>query len=203
MRERVRVLSDDAYRMALTTARCSPANPNYDTPENHYGYALALTRSGQGSQGDRPVAAATWQVSANIWCCAWAWPMRAAGRPTRCGIGHLRSAQHAIAAQSSHRRGLRQRADPRRNVAQAASGRDAAAPMLEDTDEPDIFPPTPAPANGRRRGPRRRSLCPGQLSLGPAVRCDGAAQDACSSATIWIITPAPVSRPISPISPRW
>ncbi len=50
MRERVRVLAGDAtrestyYKSNLATRRA------FDTPENHYGYALALTRSGRGAQ---------------------------------------------------------------------------------------------------------------------------------------------------------
>lgn len=50
MRERVRVLAGDAtrestyYKSNLATRRA------FDTPENHYGYALALSRSGRGAQ---------------------------------------------------------------------------------------------------------------------------------------------------------
>jgi len=50
MRERVRVLAGDAtressyYKSNLETRRA------FDTPENHYGYALALSRSGRGAQ---------------------------------------------------------------------------------------------------------------------------------------------------------
>ena len=51
MRERVRVLSDDAYRMTnYYSGLLSRQDGRYDTPENRYGYALALIRSGQGAK---------------------------------------------------------------------------------------------------------------------------------------------------------
>ncbi|CAM5478158.1 M48 family metalloprotease [Rhodanobacter lindaniclasticus] len=49
MRERVRVLAGDATREATWYGSNLQTRPAFDTPANHYGYALALTRSGRGT----------------------------------------------------------------------------------------------------------------------------------------------------------
>ena len=49
MRERVRVLSGDATRLATYYASSLHARRDFDTPANHYGFALALIRSGRGA----------------------------------------------------------------------------------------------------------------------------------------------------------
>ncbi len=50
MRERVRVLGGDATREATYYGSNLHDRRAFDTPANHYGYALALTRSGRGAQ---------------------------------------------------------------------------------------------------------------------------------------------------------
>lgn len=50
MRERVRVLAGDANREATYYSSNLQRRHDFDTPANHYGYALALTRSGRGAQ---------------------------------------------------------------------------------------------------------------------------------------------------------
>ena len=50
MRERVRVLAGDATRESAYYSSNLQSRRAFDTPENHYGYALALTRSGRGTQ---------------------------------------------------------------------------------------------------------------------------------------------------------
>jgi predicted Zn-dependent protease len=50
MRERVRVLAGDATREANYYSSNLQSHRAFDTPSNHYGYALALTRSGRGAQ---------------------------------------------------------------------------------------------------------------------------------------------------------
>ncbi len=50
MRERVRVLAGDAPKLAIYYASGLQKLPGFDTAPNHYGYALALTRSGLGAQ---------------------------------------------------------------------------------------------------------------------------------------------------------
>ena len=49
MRERVRVLAGDATKLATYYSASLQARQDFDTPANHYGYALALTRSGRGT----------------------------------------------------------------------------------------------------------------------------------------------------------
>jgi predicted Zn-dependent protease len=46
MRERVRVLSGDAAKLATYYGSSLAKHPEFDTPANRYGYALALARSG-------------------------------------------------------------------------------------------------------------------------------------------------------------
>jgi predicted Zn-dependent protease len=50
IRERVRVLADDAPKQAIYYASNLQSQHGFDTPANRYGYALALTRSGRGTQ---------------------------------------------------------------------------------------------------------------------------------------------------------
>jgi len=50
MRERVRVLADDAPKQVLYYASNLQNQHGFNTPANHYGYALALTRSSRGAQ---------------------------------------------------------------------------------------------------------------------------------------------------------
>ncbi|MBQ4853108.1 M48 family metallopeptidase [Rhodanobacter sp. B2A1Ga4] len=49
MRERVRVLAGDATKLATYYGASLQTRPEFDTPANRYGYALALTRSGRGA----------------------------------------------------------------------------------------------------------------------------------------------------------
>ena len=50
MRERVRVLAGSAPKLAIYYATNLQNDDEFDTPANHYGYALALSRSGRGKQ---------------------------------------------------------------------------------------------------------------------------------------------------------
>ena len=50
MRERVRVLAGDALQLSTYYASNLASHPEFDTPANRYGYALALTRSGRGAK---------------------------------------------------------------------------------------------------------------------------------------------------------
>ncbi|WP_426688452.1 M48 family metalloprotease [Rhodanobacter ginsengiterrae] len=49
MRERVNVLAGDATRLATYYGSSLQSRRDFDTPANHYGFALALTRSGRGA----------------------------------------------------------------------------------------------------------------------------------------------------------
>jgi predicted Zn-dependent protease len=50
MRERVRVLAGDPHRLATYYSTSLNSRPEFDTPANRYGYALALTGSGRPDQ---------------------------------------------------------------------------------------------------------------------------------------------------------
>jgi len=50
MRERVRVLAGDAQQLSTYYASNLAKRRGFDTPSNRYGYALALTRSGNGAK---------------------------------------------------------------------------------------------------------------------------------------------------------
>ncbi|WP_158883579.1 M48 family metalloprotease [Rhodanobacter sp. L36] len=50
MRERVRVLAGDAPKLAIYYSANLQNQHGFDTPSNRYGYALALIRSGRGSE---------------------------------------------------------------------------------------------------------------------------------------------------------
>jgi predicted Zn-dependent protease len=50
MRERTQVLAGDATKQAIYYGSNLQNRRGFDTPANHYGYALALTRSGRGAQ---------------------------------------------------------------------------------------------------------------------------------------------------------
>ena len=50
MRERVRVLAGNAVKLAVYYASSLHDRSDFDTPANHYGYALALVRSGRAAQ---------------------------------------------------------------------------------------------------------------------------------------------------------
>jgi beta-barrel assembly-enhancing protease len=50
MRERARVLAGNAVRLAAWYGTNLKDRPDFDTPANRYGYALALTRSDRGAQ---------------------------------------------------------------------------------------------------------------------------------------------------------
>src|SRR6185437_1945200 len=50
MRERVRVLAGNAVRLTTWYGSNLKDHPDFDTPANRYGYALALTHSGRGAQ---------------------------------------------------------------------------------------------------------------------------------------------------------
>ncbi len=50
MRERIRVLSGDALQLSTYYASNLQTNRDFNTPANHYGYALALIRSNRGAK---------------------------------------------------------------------------------------------------------------------------------------------------------
>ncbi|GAB2569853.1 M48 family metallopeptidase [Dyella jejuensis] len=140
MRERVRVLSDDAYRMSTYySSLLARSDGSYDTLENHYGYALALTRSDQGSKAIEQLQPLLGKYPGSL-------VLRLAMADARLQAGQRAAALDIYAALNTQ--------SPRNKAigvayanaltlggskAQAAQAADMLRPMLEDTDEPDLF----------------------------------------------------------------
>jgi len=140
MRERVRVLSDDPYHMATYYGSLIAASkPGNDTMENHYGYALALTRTGQGSKAIVQLQPLLVKYPQSI-------VLRLGMADARLQAGERAAALDIYAAlntQSPHNKAI---AVAYANAltqggtgTQAAQAADLLRPMLESTDEPDIF----------------------------------------------------------------
>jgi predicted Zn-dependent protease len=140
MRERVRVLSDDAYRMSNYYAGLlGRQDGRYNTPENHYGYALALTRSGQGAKAIVQLQPLLDKSPDNL-------IVRLAMADARLQAGERAAALSIYAALNTE--------SPRNkaiglayanalnfggNKEQAAQAAELLRPMLEDADEPSLF----------------------------------------------------------------
>jgi predicted Zn-dependent protease len=140
MRERVRVLANDAYRMSTYYAGLlGRQDGRYNTPENHYGYALALMRSGQGVK-------AVAQLQPLLAAYPDDLPLRLAMADARLQAGERAAALGIYAALNTE--------SPRNKAIglayanaltfggskeQAAQGAELLRPMLEDTDEPSLF----------------------------------------------------------------
>lgn len=140
MRERVRVLSDDAYRMSNYYAGLiGRQDGRYNTPENHYGYALALTRSGQGAKAVAQLQPLLDKAPDNL-------IVRLAMADARLQAGERAAALGIYAALNTE--------SPRNkaiglayanaltfggSTEQAAQAAQLLRPMLEDTDEPSLF----------------------------------------------------------------
>ena len=140
MRERVRVLADDPYRMsAYYNDLLARRDGSYDTPENHYGYALALTRSDQGAKAIVQLQPLLAKYPNNL-------ILRLAMADARLQAGQRADALDIYAAlntQSPRNKAIGLSYANALTVggtgAQAKQAADMLRPMLEDTDEPDIF----------------------------------------------------------------
>ncbi|WP_425480255.1 M48 family metalloprotease [Dyella monticola] len=140
MRERVRVLSDDPYRMAnYYSSLLARKDGRYDTPENHYGYALALTRSGQGAKAVAQLGPLLDKYPDNL-------IVRLAMADARLQDGQRAAALDLYAAlntQSPRNKAIgvayANALNQGGTKTQAAQAADMLRPMLEDTDEPDLF----------------------------------------------------------------
>lgn len=140
MRERVRALSDDPYRMAtFYKSLLDRQDGRYNTPENHYGYALALTRSGQGVKAIAQLQPVLEKDPGNL-------VLRLAMADARQQAGERAAALDIYAAlntQSPRNKAIgvayANALDQGGTKAQASQAADMLRPMLEDTDEPDLF----------------------------------------------------------------
>jgi beta-barrel assembly-enhancing protease len=140
MRERVRVLSDDPYRMATYYSELlARKDGNYNTIENHYGYALALTRSGQGAKAIPQLQPLLDKYPGNL-------VLRLAMADARFQAGERNAALDMYASlntQSPRNKAIGVAYANALTVggskAQATQAAQMLRPMLEDTDEPDLF----------------------------------------------------------------
>lgn len=140
MRERVRVLSNDAYRMSTYYAGLlGRQDGRYNTPENHYGYALALIRSDQGGK-------AVTQLQPMLERYPDSLVLRLAMADARLQDGQRAAALDLYAKLNTE--------SPRNKAIglayanalthggskeQAAQAANLLRPMLEDTDEPSLY----------------------------------------------------------------
>jgi predicted Zn-dependent protease len=140
MRERVRVLADDAYRMTnYYSGLLGRQDGRYNTPENHYGYALALIRSGQGAKAVTQLQPLVDQHPDNL-------ILRLGLADARLQAGERAAALAIYAALNTE--------SPRNKAIglayanaltlggsreQARQAAELLRPMLEDTDEPSLY----------------------------------------------------------------
>ncbi|QAU22845.1 M48 family peptidase [Dyella sp. M7H15-1] len=140
MRERVRVLSGDPYRMASYYSELlGRKDGSFKTLENYYGYALALTHSGQGAKAIPPLQPLLDKYPDNL-------VLRLAMADARFQAGQRAAALDiyaALNAQSPRNKAIGVAYANALTVggtkAQASQAADMLRPMLEDTDEPDLF----------------------------------------------------------------
>ncbi|GLQ97353.1 M48 family metalloprotease [Dyella mobilis] len=140
MRERVRVLSDDPFRAsAYYGALLSRQDGSNKTPENLYGYALALTRCGQGAKAVSQLQPLLEKYPDNL-------VLRLAMADARYQAGERAAAlalYSTLNTQSPRNKAIGVAYAHALTVggskAQASQAADMLRPMLEDTDEPDLF----------------------------------------------------------------
>jgi len=139
MRERVRVLAGDAQQLSLYYASSLAKRRGFDTPSNRYGYALALTRSGNGAKAVtelQPLLSA--HPGNQILRLAMAGAHLQAGQRSQslAIYDHLNAASprnRAIAL--AYAKALTQGGD-KTQAAQAAA---LLRPLLDESDEPDVY----------------------------------------------------------------
>ena len=139
MRERVRVLAGDATREATYYKSNLASRRDFDTPENHYGYALALTRSGRGAQ-----AMAQLQPLLRRWPDNLILKLALADAELQAGQrASALSIYHELNAQSPNNRAVALAYAKALTVAgdkdQARLAADLLRPLLDNASEPEIY----------------------------------------------------------------
>ncbi|HWU77587.1 MAG TPA: M48 family metalloprotease [Rhodanobacter sp.] len=139
MRERVRVLAGDATRMATYYSAGLHDRHDFDTPANHYGYALALTRSGRGAQ-------AITQLQPLLKASPDSLTLQLALADARLQAGQRAAAldiYQAINAQSPRNRAVAlayaQALTAGGDKVQASLAASLLRPLLDDASEPEIY----------------------------------------------------------------
>ena len=139
MRERVRVLVGDATRESTYYKSNLATRRTFDTPENHYGYALALTRSGRGAQ-----------AMAQLQPLLLRWPdnliLKLALADAELQAGQRAAAlsiYHELNAQSPNNRAVALAYAKALTIAgdkkQASLAADLLRPLLDNASEPEIY----------------------------------------------------------------
>ena len=139
MRERVRVLAGNATHEATFYSSNLHDRREFDTPANHYGYALALTRSGRGAQAITQLQPLLREAPDNV-------VLQLALADAELQAGQRASAlaiYQALNAQSPHNRavalGYAQALTTGGDKAQASLAAGLLRPMLDDASEPEIY----------------------------------------------------------------
>jgi len=139
MRERVRVLSGNALRLATWYSSNLKDHPEFDTPANRYGYALALTRSDRGAQAMTQLEPLlkTHPGSLILTLAQADAELQAGRRDAALALYHQLNEQsprnRAVAL--AYATALTEHGDK----TQAATAADLLRPLLQDSDQPEIY----------------------------------------------------------------
>jgi predicted Zn-dependent protease len=139
MRERVRVLAGDALQLSTYYASNLSSHPEFDTPANRYGYALALTRSGRGAKAVEELQPLLRNYPANqiVRLAVADAKLQAGQRGEALGIYAELNRQsprnRAIALGYAH--ALTEGG----SAADATQAADMLRPMLDNADEPELY----------------------------------------------------------------
>ena len=139
MRERTRVLADDASKVAIYYASNLKNQFGFDTPATRYGYALALTRSGRGAQAIEQLQPLLQSNGGNM-------ILKLALADARLQAGQRGAAlalYEELTTQSPRNRAVALAyADAlvaRGDKAQATQAANLLRPLLDNADEPEIY----------------------------------------------------------------
>ncbi|MBB6242069.1 putative Zn-dependent protease [Rhodanobacter sp. MP1X3] len=139
MRERARVLADDAPKQVIYYASNLKDQYGFDTPATRYGYALALTRSGRGTQAIEQLQPLLQAHSDNL-------ILKLAMADARLQAGQRAAAlamYDELTTQSPRNRAVALAyADAlvaKGDKAQATQAANLLRPLLDNADEPEIY----------------------------------------------------------------
>lgn len=139
MRERVRVLAGSAPKLATYYASNLQKNHDFDTPANHYGHALALSRSGRGAEAIDELAdlLQAWPDNLILRLALADAHLQAGERPAALAIYHDLNTQsprnRAVAL--AYANALTMTGDKK----QATAAADLLRPLLDNAVEPEIY----------------------------------------------------------------
>jgi predicted Zn-dependent protease len=138
MRERVRVLADDAPKQVLYYGSNLQKQHGFDTPANRYGYALALTRSSRGAQAIEQLQPLLQSDPDNL-------ILKLAMADARIQAGQRAAAlamYSDLSAQSPRNRAVALAYADALTVGskqQASQAADLLRPLLDNADQPEIY----------------------------------------------------------------